>query len=1018
MRRNAAWLAIVGWTACLIGSTALADGPLTPADIEALRAQGQVEGWTFTVGENEATSRSLDELCGLVVPDKWWVDAPFDPCPPKRDLPSSFDWRTLGGCTPVKNQGGCGSCWAFATVGPLECNIKIKDGITVDLSEQWLVSCNSSGYDCGGGWWAHDYHEWRSDPCGQTGAVMEDDFPYVAWDAPCNCPYPHEYYIDSWAFVGSSSAIPPVSSMKQAIMDYGPINVGIYANSAMQGYNGGIFNGCDSSQGLNHGVVLVGWDDNQGTSGVWFMRNSWGTGWGEDGGYMRIPYGCSLVGYAAAYVDYTQTWTVDFSYPEGRPEFASPTEPTAIRVDVTPNTGTPEPGTAQLHYRLDGTYWYGVWMTEIGTNQYEASLPPADCFSVYDWWISANIIEGGTARDPEHAPYEYYQTLVATESEMVFEDDFETDLGWTVGDPGDDATTGIWNRADPEGTEAQPEDDHTPSPGADCWVTDSRAGSSLGDWDVDGGKTTLFSPIIDLSGGDAVIGYWRWYSNDTGAGANEDVFVVDISNNGGSSWTNAETVGPSGSDTSGGWIYHEFSVNDFVTPTAQVRMRFIAADEGDGSLVEAAVDDFVVHRLTCDPGPSCDDGELNQEEERIDCGGPCPPCTCVSDGNCANDEFCDGMEICDAYGECQPGTDPCSADFWCDEGFDECRPVTARVFAVPVGVPPRNSTPGTAYRMTASGGEQVVFDVYVENTGVQVRAWQNWFDCAVTGTETGSVTFASNSVDEHRADYIFYDLTIQYPITENQGDCEADPFDAYSQGPRAANLALYFGEYPIVTEARYMSTWTFEISPDAVGVFTIRPYCSWGDGCWPMDRTNLIDPYLSFIGFNLDALEVDVPYGQCCDGDTCLGDYTEYDCLNNQGGTQWNPNKSCDAGDPCGCSSDEDCDDGDPCTVDTCDSQSGACTNTCQVRLYGDVSPAPNGDGTVEIYDILCVLDAAGATGDCTMIMPSGFMLADIWPCWPPNGIGPDGAVEIMDILAVLDAADGTPGCPDPCTCP
>ncbi len=118
-------------------------------------------------------------------------------------LPSSFDWRQQNGCTPIKDQGGCGSCWAFSTVAPLECNILIKDHVVEDLSEQWLVSCNQDGWSCGGGQYAHNYHIWKTDPCGGTGPVLERDFPYAAEDLPCSCPYPHQaqYIPESWAYM-------------------------------------------------------------------------------------------------------------------------------------------------------------------------------------------------------------------------------------------------------------------------------------------------------------------------------------------------------------------------------------------------------------------------------------------------------------------------------------------------------------------------------------------------------------------------------------------------------------------------------------------------------------------------------------------------------------------------------------------------------------------------------------------------------------------------------------------------
>ena len=120
---------------------------LSNDDIANLRARGTLEGWTFTVGKNPATTRSLDELCGLVEPKDWRAKALFDPSTPSRGLPASFNWCNQGACTPVRAQGGCGSCWAFATVGPLESNILIVDGLNVDLSEQWLINCNQDGWD-------------------------------------------------------------------------------------------------------------------------------------------------------------------------------------------------------------------------------------------------------------------------------------------------------------------------------------------------------------------------------------------------------------------------------------------------------------------------------------------------------------------------------------------------------------------------------------------------------------------------------------------------------------------------------------------------------------------------------------------------------------------------------------------------------------------------------------------------------------------------------------------------------
>jgi hypothetical protein len=309
----------IGWSDCgctlptdIIESKSSGQPWISDAEITLLQEQGLKEGWTFIVEKNPATERPLSELCGLVEPENWWVDALFDPCIPTSRLPSHYDWRDLGGCTPVKNQGGCGSCWAFGTVAPLECNILIKDHIEVDLSEQWLVSCNTNGWGCNGGWWAHDYFQWKMDRCNGTGAVLEKEFPYKATDLPCDGPYHHSYMIDSWRFIGFPQGVPSTEAIKQAIMTYGPVSVACAVTEAFGAYSGGVFNEDDPHAQINHAVALVGWDDNEGTNGVWYLRNSWGAGWGEEG-YMRIEYGVCKVGYAACYVKYPVKTKVDIT---------------------------------------------------------------------------------------------------------------------------------------------------------------------------------------------------------------------------------------------------------------------------------------------------------------------------------------------------------------------------------------------------------------------------------------------------------------------------------------------------------------------------------------------------------------------------------------------------------------------------------------------------------------------------------------------------------------------------------
>ena len=194
---------------------------------------------------------------------------------------------------------------------------------------------------------------------------------------------------------------------------------------------------------------------------------------------------------------------------------------------------------------------------------------------------------------PESVPFQ----IAIGEPSLFLRDDLEDVLGWQAGLPGDTATTGIWEYGDPVGTTnsgvpSNPENDASVV-GVNCFTTGNGSTSAGGD-DVDNGFTTLISPRIDLSGvGSAIVSYARWYISSTG----DDPFEVSISDDDGATWVPLETV----NGTANSWTRVEFFVADFVSLTDQVRLRFVASDDPNNSVTEAAVDDLQVQVFDADP---------------------------------------------------------------------------------------------------------------------------------------------------------------------------------------------------------------------------------------------------------------------------------------------------------------------------------------------------------------------------------------------------------------------------------
>ncbi len=175
---------------------------------------------------------------------------------------------------------------------------------------------------------------------------------------------------------------------------------------------------------------------------------------------------------------------------------------------------------------------------------------------------------------------------------VLFFDDFQTDLGWTVDNA--NVENGAWERADPQPTDAQPGDDYPGGEGNLGYVTGGLAGFGVGSHDLDGGPTTLLSPSFDaFAAVDVTLSYAYWFYNDDG----DDAMQVDISTDNGDSWEPLYTHDQGMSQ----WRVHTMVIDDVTTPTAQTKLRFSVADAPNNSITEALVDDLAVTIPDCDP---------------------------------------------------------------------------------------------------------------------------------------------------------------------------------------------------------------------------------------------------------------------------------------------------------------------------------------------------------------------------------------------------------------------------------
>lgn len=235
---------------------------------------------------SELSAEEKKNLCGLIPSDKLQEKAELNIA---SAFDTAFDWRNFNGknwMTPIKNQGACGSCWAFGALGALEPTIKIyynAPDVEVDLSEQDLVSCcHPQGYGCGG------YTlDGTANFLLNEGVPDEECFRYMAMDCSqgvccedrCSDWESRLRKIDEWSWV-------PLDSAKYYLYN-GPLYAGMAVYYDFFNYRGGVYEHVWGGLAGYHAVVILGWND---ADSSWICKNSWGSNWGEDG-WFRIKWG-------------------------------------------------------------------------------------------------------------------------------------------------------------------------------------------------------------------------------------------------------------------------------------------------------------------------------------------------------------------------------------------------------------------------------------------------------------------------------------------------------------------------------------------------------------------------------------------------------------------------------------------------------------------------------------------------------------------------------------------------------